>query len=619
MKRLLLCTAFALCILASGPLRSQDDLTPLHGIAAKLLFIDYNTPNSVDGFKLGNGIELGYLRRIDPNMSFGVPLKIGVVNIDGNENKTTFVSLDLTGQYQFSSAENKFRPFIMAGIGFVSEELENNNAQVPVGLGFNLRVGESSFITFQGEYRKSFKEQRDNIQIGLGWFFKLKPNPLPPKPLDTDGDGIPDEQDHCPDEPGTLLANGCPDTDGDGVPNGEDDCPTVKGPASNRGCPTDNDRDGDGIPDDEDECPDEPGTLALKGCPPAAPQRPTASTIDRDGDGVVDEKDRCPDEPGPITLLGCPDRDGDGIPDIDDRCPDEPGLPVRKGCPPKDSDGDGVLDEDDDCPDVPGKVALKGCPDRDGDNIPDHLDECPDMPGKASAKGCPDADGDGVPDHLDECPNQPGLPEHKGCPFIDTDGDGIPDKEDRCPNQKGPAETQGCPDSDGDGVPDLDDLCPNEPGLASAKGCPDADGDGTPDHLDKCPDEKGTNQGCPDIEKEDKEYLAFAAKNVQFETGRSTLKAQSYTTLAKVAEIMNKYPRYHLSIEGHTDNVGDATANQRLSEERAQSCYEYLLSRGVPPLRMMYKGFGKNKPLADNNTAEGREKNRRVEFNMYIK
>ncbi len=621
MKKLFLCMALALCLLQSGLLHSQDDMTTLHGISAKVLFIDYNTPNSIDGFKLGNGLELAYLRSIDQNMVFGVPLKVGVVNIDGDENKTTIVSLDFTGQYLFSKPESIFRPYLFAGIGIVSEAFEDNNPQVPVGLGFNYRLGESSFLTFQGEYRKSFEEQRDNIQLGIGWHFKLKPAPRPPEPIDADGDGLPDAQDNCPDEAGTLAANGCPDTDDDGVPNGEDDCPTVKGPASNYGCPTDDDRDGDGVPDDKDQCPDQAGTAELNGCPPKPkePEKPTVINADTDGDGVVDSKDECPDVPGLIVLLGCPDRDGDGIADKDDRCPDEAGPISRNGCPAKDTDKDGILDEDDECPNQAGFTALKGCPDSDGDGIADKDDACPRVAGKASAKGCPDADGDGVADKDDACPNEPGKAEHQGCPFIDTDGDGVADRDDKCPKEKGTAATEGCPDFDGDGVPNHKDLCPNEAGLVTASGCPDEDGDGTPDHLDKCPGEKGTNQGCPDIAKEDKEFLAFAAKNVQFETGKATLKAQSFTTLDKVADIMSRYPRYHLTIDGHTDNVGDGAANQLLSEERAQSCYEYLLARGVPPLRMQYKGYGASKPVGDNSTAEGREKNRRVEFNMYIK
>ena len=117
------------------------------------------------------------------------------------------------------------------------------------------------------------------------------------------------------------------DTDGDGVPDIDDLCPDVPGPKENRGCPWPKDRDGDGVPDDIDRCPDIPGPKENFGCP----------WPDRDGDGVPDKDDKCPDQPGPKENFGCPwpDRDHDGVPDKDDRCPDEPGPADNQGCPRK--------------------------------------------------------------------------------------------------------------------------------------------------------------------------------------------------------------------------------------------------------------------------------------------
>lgn len=628
MKKLLLSALLVLALLSTGELFSQDNMTAANGISAKVLFLDYSTLNARDEFKVTNGLELAYLRNLTPNFAIGVPLKIGVANLDGAEVKTTLIGLDLTAQYQIGSLEAAVRPYLFAGAGLVFEGAENNNVQIPAGLGFYIRVGQNSYLTLQGEYRKSLDEQRDNLQLGLGWHFKLRPSERPPEPKDSDGDGIPDAQDHCPNEAGPLSANGCPDTDGDGVPDKDDDCPTVKGSVENRGCPEVGDRDGDGVPDDKDQCPDEYGPASNNGCPvkepdkpapptPPAPVTPPAVAGDRDGDGVVDSRDECPDEYGEIALLGCPDRDGDGIADKDDDCPDQRGSAATRGCP--DADGDGVADKDDRCPNEKGPAATQGCPDADGDGVPDIDDKCPNEKGPAAAQGCPDRDGDGVPDKLDKCPNEPGPASNSGCPIPDADGDGVPDKEDECPHHPGSAALKGCPDRDGDGVPDKDDLCPDEPGLLTAKGCPDEDGDGTPDHLDKCPGEPGPNQGCPDIKQEDKEFLRVAARNVQFETSKATLKAQSFETLDKVAEILLKYPKYNLMIGGHTDNVGNKVANQVLSEERAQSCYEYLISRGIDPLRIQYKGYGSTKPIADNKTSYGRDINRRVEFEMFVR
>ncbi len=117
------------------------------------------------------------------------------------------------------------------------------------------------------------------------------------------------------------------DTDGDGVPDIDDLCPEVPGPASNHGCPVMTDRDADGVPDDIDRCPDVPGPKENFGCPWA----------DKDGDGVPDKDDKCPDVPGPAENAGCPwpDRDHDGVPDKDDKCPDVPGPADNFGCPRK--------------------------------------------------------------------------------------------------------------------------------------------------------------------------------------------------------------------------------------------------------------------------------------------
>jgi hypothetical protein len=306
---------------------------------------------------------------------------------------------------------------------------------------------------------------------------------------DQDADGVADESDACPDEPGVDSADGCPDRDGDGTPDGSDACPDEPGADAGSGCPapSSGDGDGDGIPDGDDACPDEPG-VPMDGCPLIG---------DRDGDGISDDEDACPDEPGGEPTDGCPDRDGDTTPDGEDACPDDPGPP-DSGCPaPTDSDrdGDGFPDDTDMCPDEPGVPATWGCPDRDGDGVRDSEDGCPDDPGPPENRGCPVPDGGG------EAPG-PGGP--GGGDDVDSDGDGIPDSEDRCPGAPGLPEHEGCPDSDGDGVPDDRDMCPEEPGTPESLGCPDTgagdrDGDGVPDDVDLCPDEAGAPEdgGCP--------------------------------------------------------------------------------------------------------------------------
>ena len=289
--------------------------------------------------------------------------------------------------------------------------------------------------------------------------------------------------------------------------------------------------------------------------------------------------------------------------------------------PPPDIDGDGITDAEDDCPAVAGLASLRGCPDADGDGIADKNDDCPDEAGIAKFNGCPDTDEDGIKDSEDKCPEVAGVTAFEGCP--DSDGDGLQDSEDDCPNEAGPHDNKGCPlaDRDGDGVVDAEDECPDAAGVAALAGCPDMDGDGVKDSDDRCPREAGPkeNKGCPPVEKEDEEVLKFAMKSVQFNTARATLKSESMPIMDQIVEIMNKYPKYSLSISGHTDSIGSSTSNQTLSENRAKTCYDYLVSKGIAAERMSYAGYGETQPIADNINKAGREKNRRVEFNIFLK
>ncbi|PHN02985.1 OmpA family protein [Flavilitoribacter nigricans] len=488
----------------------QKEKVSSSAISAKLLFIDYGTPNDLDDLKVTNGLEIGFLYNFNRFIGIGVPLKVGVANVFEDINNRNIISVDGVLRLQYQAAEESpVIPYIFGGVGYVSEVSNQNNMQIPLGAGLNIRLGQNSYGNIQGEYRMSDLENRNNLQLGVGYVYKFGK-------MDRDRDGIADNEDDCPDIAGVASANGCPDAD---------------------------------------------------------------------GDGIVDLQDHCPQVPGIPELSGCPDRDGDGVADDDDQCPDEPGT--VDGCP--DSDEDGVADKSDDCPEVPGVAELNGCPDRDGDGIKDAEDKCPDEAGTAATNGCPDRDGDGIIDAEDECPDEAGTARTRGCP--DRDGDGVADADDRCPDVEGPY--SGCPDTDGDGLMDADDSCPDTPGLI-------------------------TNKGCPEIAEEVKEVLEFAMRAVQFQTGKSTLLPASFQVLDQIVDIMGQYPDYSMSINGHTDSVGDESSNQLLSEERAKACYAYLISKGISPSRLSFQGFGESSPIADNNRSRGRMLNRRVEFNLYI-
>lgn len=148
----------------------------------------------------------------------------------------------------------------------------------------------------------------------------------------------------------------------------------------------------------------------------------------------------------------------------------------------------------------------------------------------------------------------------------------------------------------------------------------DRDKDGVKDSKDRCPDSPGpaSNEGCPVVTEGVKQTLNYAASNIEFELGLAALKGNSYSILDGIADIMKKYPNYHLSIEGHTDNTGTPATNQTLSVNRAEVCKEYLMVRGIPASRITTKGFGDTRPLTTNDTEEGKARNRRVEFKLYL-
>ncbi|PTT14382.1 flagellar motor protein MotB, partial [Flavobacterium sp. HMWF030] len=251
---------------------------------------------------------------------------------------------------------------------------------------------------------------------------------------------------------------------------------------------------------------------------------------------------------------------------------------------------------------------------------------CRKVAGPAENNGCPwpDADKDGVFDKDDACPNVAGPIENKGCPWKDSDGDTLLDNVDACPTIAGPIENKGCPwpDTDGDGVLDKDDACPTVAGLAENKGCPslDADKDGVPDNIDDCPLIAGPadNKGCPKVTKATLAQLKVEARSIFFNTGKATLsdarKGETSGRLDAIKVILKNYPNARFAINGHTDNVGNPKANQKLSEARAKVVMDALIEKGVNPANLTSQGFGATKPVKSNKTAAGRAENRRTEI-----
>jgi outer membrane protein OmpA-like peptidoglycan-associated protein len=353
------------------------------------------------------------------NHIFGLRLFIGGHTLRGNDKskslpsfKTDMFVLGIGASYSYA-IEEKFFPYLYGGFSSLwfdpkddrSMKAPNNAAGLydlqtmsyDGEVGFRFTMVENVNLQASFGYHLVPTDFLDDIaagvnddgyfsgSIGLSFSFFAK--------KDSDGDGVDDSQDLCPDTPAGVKVDifGCPvDTDGDGVPDYLDNCPdTPKGvEVDKKGCPVDSDR--DGVPNYLDDCPDTPSGVEVDdyGCP-----------IDSDNDGVPDFLDKCPNTPEDVSVdaFGCPrDSDGDGVPDYLDKCPGTPeNVPV-------DSDG---------CP-----------PDSDKDGVPDYLDKCPDTPAnvRVDADGCPvDTDRDGVPDYLDKCPNTPlgTQVDENGCPI----------------------------------------------------------------------------------------------------------------------------------------------------------------------------------------------------------
>lgn len=251
-----------------------------------------------------------------------------------------------------------------------------------------------------------------------------------------------------------------------------------------------------------------------------------------------------------------------------------------------------------------------------------------------------DTDRDGIPDDDDICINDAedldGFKDSDGCPELDNDSDGITDASDRCrdaaEDKDGFQDNDGCPDADNDndGVTDARDGCPDQAGLAAMNGCPstDTDADGVGDSADRCPTAPETrngfadDDGCPDsaplaaptgLATRGNDQILLS-RPVEFDTGKSSILGSSYAVLDSVAAILKADPALKVEIGGHTDNEGDDTANQVLSKDRADAVFEYLLSKGVEARRMRTVGYGETQPVDTNRTAEGRAKNRRIEF-----
>jgi OmpA-OmpF porin, OOP family len=211
-----------------------------------------------------------------------------------------------------------------------------------------------------------------------------------------------------------------------------------------------------------------------------------------------------------------------------------------------------------------------------------------------------DTDGDHILDSKDQCILEPedidGYEDADGCPEPDNDHDGIPDSVDKCPmkpeDMDGFQDADGCPDpdNDNDSVLDVDDFCPNTPGQPG-----------------------GSRPGCPGL-------IVVTAKEIRitqqihFEFNKAKIRPESFPILDAIVDVLKDNAKINLEIQGHTDNVGNAAYNKKLSQSRSESVREYLVAHGIEMGRLQAVGYGMSQPVVPNSSAANRALNRRVQF-----
>ena len=236
------------------------------------------------------------------------------------------------------------------------------------------------------------------------------------------------------------------------------------------------------------------------------------------------------------------------------------------------------------------------------------------VPGSSPEYPETDTDLDGLVDSVDSCvaeaEDADGFEDEDGCPDgavedEDNDGDGLVNTADDCPEEAEDVDDfedeDGCPDTDndGDGIDDSTDLCPDEP-----------------EDMDGFDDDDGCSEPESHIELEGQAIVID--EPIEFNFGDDIILPTSYPTLDAILQLLQQNQNLEVQIRGHTDNVGSADANLRLSQQRADAVRRYLIRRSNPEDDLEHRldaiGLGETTPIADDSTQEGQSRNRRVDF-----
>jgi len=328
MKRIKIAVIALFILSISGKVNAQDDNNPWV-IGFGLNSVDYNNfddfsdqikdlVTTSDWNVLPSVSRVSADKYLDKGFSLQLAGSLNKIETLRTKNDSDFIyiAIDANVKYDLNHLIGEtawFDPYVYLGGGYTSVD-SSGEAMLNVGVGLNTWFSENIGLNFQTGTKKDFSDKaQTHYQTTLGLVFKFGGT-------DTDGDGVYDRYELCPEVAGLEVFNGCPDADGDGIKDSDDACPEVAGLAAVNGCP---DADADGVADKDDMCPNVKGTKANKGCP------------DSDGDGVVDKNDTCPTQAGPLANKGCPwpDTDGDSILDKDDKCPEVAGIASEGGCP----------------------------------------------------------------------------------------------------------------------------------------------------------------------------------------------------------------------------------------------------------------------------------------------
>jgi outer membrane protein OmpA-like peptidoglycan-associated protein len=184
----------------------------------------------------------------------------------------------------------------------------------------------------------------------------------------------------------------------------------------------------------------------------------------------------------------------------------------------------------------------------------------------------------------------------------DTDKDGLTDGDEVMKYKTDPLKA----DTDGEGLSDSEEVLKYKTNPLNK----DTDGGTVDDYTE-------VKRGTDPLNAEDdvvKIGVPIVLEGITFATGKADITPESEQILMKALKTLTTYPDISVEISGHTDNVGSAKSNQKLSERRANSVRDWLIRQGVDANRITAVGYGEDKPIADNKTKEGKAKNRRIEF-----